>query len=81
MDAGYSMWRMTRAEWVRMCAENEWVEKTWNHKLVTWIHGLDARGYRNRWVANKWLPTFRVYICMCTNKARGTKEHVMNVCR
>ena len=62
------------AEWVRMCAEYEWVEKNWEHKLVMWIHGVDACGYGNGWVANEWLPTFRLYICMCTNKARGQES-------
>jgi len=41
------MWRMTGAEWVRMCTESEWVEKNWEYKLVMRIHGVDAYECRN----------------------------------
>lgn len=38
------------AEWVRMCAEYEWLEKTGSTDFV-WIHGVAACGYRNGWLA------------------------------
>lgn len=63
-----------RAESARLCVEYKWVEKTWEHKLVIWILGVDACGYRIGWGANEWLSTFRMYICMYTNKARDQES-------
>lgn len=41
------------AEWVRIPAEYEWVEKNWEPKLFLCIHGVDACGYRNGCLAHE----------------------------
>lgn len=57
------------------------MEKSWEHKLIVWIHGVDGCGYRNGWVANERISTFRGYICMHTNKARGQEGVQLNTGR
>lgn len=52
------------AEWMRTCAECKWVEKNCEHKLLMWIHGVDACGYRNGWVAKSgYLHSDCIFVC------------------